>query len=397
MLNSIRHLPTRSVLVLLVVVFASASVAAQTKAELEQRLAAANQRFEAGDFNAAIQGYDQIIEVEPKAVTVWVLRALAKWNLKDHGGARVDIDHALTLNPRNADAYRIRASIRLEEDEFYEAYTDIEKAIELRPNDAELLTVRAEIQNAQFDLEAVLRDTTRAIELQPDYLPAYFLRARANEEMGNQGAALADFGRAIEMSPGNVEALERRARIHFQLGNWSGVIEDARSALEVRPERMTARRLLGFALFGEGNYAEAVRELGEAAERAKDDVRNGAYPLFVRELALERVGERDDRLARALAAWPADSWSRALGGFLAGTLTEESLDEMALAPEDDIERTERSCEADFYIGMRRLAAGDRSTARLRFQSCLSTELKNFTEYVLADAELKRLRNPRVSQ
>jgi tetratricopeptide (TPR) repeat protein len=382
---------SRFALFLLASVFLMPGGRAESEAELTARLAEANAKFEAGEFGAAINGYSRILDAMPRAGNVWVLRALAKWNLKDYNGAEADIAQALALNAKNVDAYRIRAGVRLDRNEFFQAYTDIEKAIALRPDDAELLTMRGEIQNAQADIEAVIRDTTRAIELQPDYVPAHFLRARAHQETGNRSAALADFSRVIELDPGNDEALERRARIHLGLGNWAGAGEDAKRALELNPERVISRRLLGYALFGAEDHAGAASALGDAAQRAKDDVRNGAYLLFVRDLALQRVGERDDRLARAVATWPEDSWPRALGSFLTGAMTEEALDELALAPEDDIERTERSCEADFYIGMRRLAAGDRSTARLRFQSCISTELKNFTEYILAEAELKRLR------
>ena len=382
---------SRLALLLIAAVLLISDGRAETEAELTARLAEANAKFEAGEFGAAIDGYSRILDAMPRAGNVWVLRALAKWNLKNYSGAEEDIARALALNAKNVDAYRIRAGVRLDQDDFFEAFMDIEKAIALRPDDAELLAMRGEIQHAQADIEAVIRDTTRAIELQADYVPAYFLRARAHHETGNRPAALADFSRVITLDPGNDEALERRARIYLDQGNWAGASQDAKRALELRPERVVSRRLLGYALFGAGDHAGAAAALGEAAQRAKDDVRNGSYPLFVRDLALQRVGERDDRLARAVATWPEDSWPRALGSFLTGAMTEEALDELALAPEDDIERTERSCEADFYIGMRRLAAGDRSTARLRFQSCIATELKNFTEYVLAEAELKRMR------
>ena len=48
------------------------------------------------------------------------------------------------------------------------------------------------------------------------------------------------------------------------------------------------------------------------------------------------------------------------------------------------------CEAWFYAGMKKLLGGDKAAAANYFKKCLATEQKDFTEYLLAEAELKAL-------
>jgi hypothetical protein len=48
------------------------------------------------------------------------------------------------------------------------------------------------------------------------------------------------------------------------------------------------------------------------------------------------------------------------------------------------------CEAWFYVGMKKLLAGDESAAAECFKKCLATEERTFTEYQFSKGELKAL-------
>jgi lipoprotein NlpI len=52
--------------------------------------------------------------------------------------------------------------------------------------------------------------------------------------------------------------------------------------------------------------------------------------------------------------------------------------------------TGRACEAWFYAGIKRLAAGDKRTAIELFKKCLATDQKTFVEFGLAATELNML-------
>jgi len=48
------------------------------------------------------------------------------------------------------------------------------------------------------------------------------------------------------------------------------------------------------------------------------------------------------------------------------------------------------CEACYYVGVKKLLTGDNAGAAVYFRKCLATEVKTFTEYRFAEAELKSL-------
>jgi len=84
-----------------------------------------------------------------------------------------------------------------------------------------------------------------------------------------------------------------------------------------------------------------------------------------------------------------DGWYLTLAAFVAGDLTEKAL--LKSAEEGETTRVnEKKCEAYFYAGMKSLLAGKKTAAAKYFQSSVDTAQKNFTEYLSAQAELKRL-------
>jgi lipoprotein NlpI len=83
-------------------------------------------------------------------------------------------------------------------------------------------------------------------------------------------------------------------------------------------------------------------------------------------------------------------WVQAIAKFIVGQISEDELETAAKDTPDDGELMGRACEMHFYIGLARKQAGDKSTARLRFQSAIGTDQKTYIEHALASAELKRL-------
>ena len=190
--------------------------------------------------------------------------------------------------------------------------------------------------------------------------------------------------------PDQADALHQRAWLHFAARNWPAAIADGRKVLTLVPESVTACRVTGYAEFGAGDYAGAADTLGRAADLAGDDLDQKAFALFIRHLAAQRAGKPDDRLKRAVATWPADTWAATIGCFLTGELSEEKFDELTEAA-DPAENAGRECEANFYIGMVRLQAGDKPTARLRFRAAIATKVTTFVEFTLSERELERLK------
>ncbi len=364
-------------------------LAVRATEDLEAAFQAANRKQEAGQFAEALEAYNAIIEAEPKADNVWISRAWAKWQLKDASGARADLAQALSLNPDNPEAYRLRAIIRYQARDLEASQADLDRAIEIVPDNAELFALRGQVkfdlgrlQNAQDDLD-------RAISLNDAFVSAIFLRGRLNERLGQSTQAQADYSRAIELNPELADAYNNRGWLRYHDTDWAGATADARRTIELAPEAAEPQRLLGYAAFAQGDYTLAATSLARAVDLTDDDA-GAAYALYVRHFALLRSGQPDKRLATSWGKWTKEAWLQALARFIAGIDTEEQLEAAIAEGADESERDGRQCEAHFYIGLARLQAGDKSTARLRFQACRGVGQKTYIEDALAAAELKRL-------
>lgn len=347
-------------------------------------------KLDAGDHAGAIELFNTILEQEPKADNVLVNRAIAKAALKDLSGARADLAQAINLAGDNSEAYRVRAMLKYEAKDYTGSLADIDQAISLVPDDALLQAMRGEILRLQQRFDEAVRAFTRAIEFDASQAAYFFARGQCQEGKGDVPAAIADYSRTIQLDPKHADAHNNRGWIRFHRLEWASAIEDARKTLELAPAAGIAARLTGYAQFGAGNHTAAAEALTRGAELSKNDVEGYAFSLFLRHLAQQRSGAADRRLADGWAKWGDFPWFQALARYLLGEIDEEQLAAKAAEGRDDAERKGRECEMHFYIGQRRLQAGDRSTARLRFQAAVAVGMKTYIEHALAQAELKRL-------
>lgn len=387
MATPVRWIPAR--IGLWLALLAAPVALAATPEELEAKFASANAKLDAGEHRAAIDLYNEILEAEPRAGNVWINRAIAKWNLKDVSGARADLAQALALDADNVGAYRVRASLRFQSGDLRGSLADVDAALQRVDDDAELHGMRGEVLRGLGDNNGALNALDAAIRLDGDYVAARFLRAQLLEGEQSPDAALADYNRVLELEPKHADARNNRGWIRFHRLDWDGAIADARAVLELAPQAAIAERLRGYAEFGRGNYEAAAAALAQATELAKDDPEQAAFALFVRHHALLRLGKPDKRLATTWGHWQ-DDWLKGLARFIVGQIDEDALENLVQSATDADEKAGRACEAHFYVGLARLHAGDKSTARLRFRSAVSTDKNTFVEHALAQAELKRL-------
>jgi lipoprotein NlpI len=92
----------------------------------------------------------------------------------------------------------------------------------------------------------------------------------------------------------------------------------------------------------------------------------------------------EEAQARSLVPWPG-----AIFGLFQGKTTPEAV-RAAADTTGDAERRQRTCDADFYIGIYRLQNGDRAAARAFLQSAADGCAPDKMEARLAATELARL-------
>jgi lipoprotein NlpI len=132
-----------------------------------------------------------------------------------------------------------------------------------------------------------------------------------------------------------------------------------------------------------------LRRACELSHSARD------YSYFQIWLVRTKSGERENATAELQAyldnrePQKGREWPLKIGLFLAGRMTE---DDLLKAADDANKRTDvnQHCEAFFYAGSKRLIDGDRIAARDYFKKCLATNVRDYTEFSSAEAELKFL-------
>jgi tetratricopeptide (TPR) repeat protein len=342
-----------------------------------------------GDFAGAEKIYDSLLARLPESGPVRIGRATVRWNQQKQDAALADVDEAIRLKTPGMHAHRLRALFKAEKGDLPGALADVQEAVRRDPGNAELLAYRGGLQSDLGKPELALADFNASLELNAKQPVVVFSRARLHEARGDADAAVADYGRVLQLEPKATGALLGRARIRFNQLRWDDALVDQRRALELDPEMSEAARAIGYSLFGRGDYAAAFDSLNKAVDLAKGE-RSEVYAALLRHVAARRLGREDQRLATAWGRWTDDPWAQALARYLVGRATEDELEKMVAATTDADEAKGRRCEMHYYIGCVRLLAGDKSTARLRFEAVVGTGATSFIEYALAKADLKRL-------
>jgi lipoprotein NlpI len=144
---------------------------------------------------------------------------------------------------------------------------------------------------------------------------------------------------------------------------------------------------------GLGQNAVAARDASEYLTAAGWADRNAPYAAFIGAIAYQRLQQQADAetlLAAASKAVPARSWEATVVRYLQGQLTDETFLDRA---SDNGERT----EARTYIGLRALIAGRMDEATKHFEWVKERGDRNYMEYQLALAELRRLKKNPVTE
>jgi len=177
-----------------------------------------------GRFNRAIDDFTRAIEIIPYDWTLYTFRGDAYAQIDDIGQAMMDYDRAIYLNPRFENAYRSRSALNFRLGNAEEAviddtiaqglsrssFDDPEGAIDLFTEVIEdVEDPLEEIANAYYnralvlfsdeDWDSIINDLNNALELQPDMHDSYLARGIAFQESGDTRRAGVDFVRRMEL------------------------------------------------------------------------------------------------------------------------------------------------------------------------------------------------------
>ncbi|MEK7468531.1 MAG: tetratricopeptide repeat protein [Planctomycetota bacterium] len=252
-------------------------------------------------------------------------------------------------------------------------------------------TGERKLQNG--DAPGAVRAFENALDLEPESASTWFSLGEALRAVGDEKGAARAYARALDLNLDDATRCFRRGKEKQAAGDPAGAVADYTQALSTRTAA-EFHRARGHARFCLGDLDGAVADLAEAG-RTQNAGANLDFTQLELAAARLRAGRGDEaveglkRHFRQARPTMETAWPRQIAEFLQGEFPEQEL-LLTARTGDEKTRKERTCEATFYAGVAREAAGDDSGALDRFRECVENAVPGFVEPDMARAELKRL-------
>jgi tetratricopeptide (TPR) repeat protein len=263
------------------------------------------------------------------------------------------------------------------------------------------------------------RYSARARQLDPLHVPGQITHARLLSSEGHGADAITELQRICREHPTNFSAQYYLGRALYMEGRYAEAIGAFERALKVRPRASSPWLDLSLTALALGQYAQSDSAMAQLQElysaprwhyaRAYEAFKLGRfdavlpdvetfigeggvadesahYAVFLAAVAARRTGRPDDAarlLARIRPAIPLKSWTLTVLQFMTGELDAAAF----LAKADgNGQRT----EARTYVAFQLIQLGKLEEARAHLAWVRDKGDRQYTEYELAAAELKRL-------
>ena len=348
-------------------------------------------RYAKGDVKGAIADASRALELDPKSESAWNNRGVFKSAVPDLEGAIADYRHALELNPNYIGAWQNLANARKAKGELDGAIADFSRALELDPKLVAAWHDRGALRMRKGDLEGAIADLGRVVEIDPRNERNLNDRGMLRKAHGEIEGAIADFSRVIELNPKNESAYLGRGAAKSALNDLDGAIADYSHAIALNSKLERAYFDRGVAYYRQQHWQEASADFDADLRQEKPE----EYAALMTCVVRTRMG-KGEAARKELSAWlekrgdeKREGWVSKLASFMLGTLDETALIKLAESANQK-EAAGWRCEAWYYAGMQRLAAGQGAAAADCFRKCVATKQQTFTEYTLASGELEWL-------
>ena len=171
-------------------------------------------KYEAGDYEGAIEDLNRAIEVNRNTYRLYIYRGTSKLLLNDKTGALDDYSKAIAIEPLNdPHAYVNRSHIKMLQGDFRGAIADCTVALLIEPKYALALMKRGiarlkmnNLEQAFFgkgiakakqkDRRGAIEEFSKAIGIDLDFADAYATRGQARYALGDRDGACSDFTKA---------------------------------------------------------------------------------------------------------------------------------------------------------------------------------------------------------
>ncbi|MFN6481410.1 MULTISPECIES: tetratricopeptide repeat protein [unclassified Nostoc] len=217
-------------------------------------------KYEAGNYEGAIEDFNQAIELDPQNALAYNRRGDAYYRLGDYEQAQADSSQAILLNPQDANAYFDRGFAFSELGKYKEAIADYTQAIKLNSKDAYAYYGRGLARAQSKDNKGAIEDFSKAIALKPQYTEAYLQRGILRRRLKQKLAAIQDFDKVIKINPSDAKAYYQRGLTQSINKQKYAALKDYTDAININPKYIEAYLNRGDIYSDLGNQVEATED-----------------------------------------------------------------------------------------------------------------------------------------
>lgn len=189
--------------------------------------------FFAGQYQEAIDTYDQALKIHPNLADTWNNRGVVLTRLAQYDEAIASYDRAISIRPEYPDAWNNRGVSLLEMQQYQEAIVSYEQAIKVKPDYADAWNNRGVALAKMQQYQEAVKSYNQALAIKNNYSDAWNNRGVALTRLGIYGEAIACYDNATKIRPEFFSAWYNRARCYALQKNVELAIESLTKAKEL--------------------------------------------------------------------------------------------------------------------------------------------------------------------
>jgi tetratricopeptide (TPR) repeat protein len=224
----------------------------------------AEDKYNKGDFQGAINNYDRVITINPNYAVAYSNRGIAYYQLKDYQKALVNLEKSISIDSRDAQSYSRRGMIYFQLKDYQRALIDLEKSISIDPKYVPAYNNRGVIHRFLNDYDKAITDYDKAIFINPQDTIAYLNRGLVYSDLKNYQRAIIDFEKVISISPEYALAYSSRGLIYAKLDNYQNAITDYNKAININPNDADLYNIRGSIYGALKSYQNAISDYDKA-------------------------------------------------------------------------------------------------------------------------------------
>jgi len=188
------------------------------KPQASELLSQADRLRQAGEYQKALELYDQAIALKPNVAQAYWGRCYSLNKLNKPTDAIVSCNDALDLKPNYPEALLSKGNAQELQKLPIEAIQLYERATEIKPDFAEAWVSLGRILQSVGRSEEAISALDKAIALKRNSAEAWSIKGAALMNLGRFEPAIASFDKALQIQPNNQDAIKMRKLVQQQLG-----------------------------------------------------------------------------------------------------------------------------------------------------------------------------------